>query len=83
MESMKDKYAMIIYYSNEDKVWIVVYPELPGCMTHGKTIEEAVKMGEEAKTLWLETTRDQKWPAPKRKLKDYKSVSKLLKRWEG
>jgi predicted RNase H-like HicB family nuclease len=30
-------------------------PDLPGCMTQGKTIEEVVVNIEEAKRLWIET----------------------------
>jgi hypothetical protein len=29
------KYEIIIYWSNEDRVFVAEVPELPGCMAHG------------------------------------------------
>ncbi len=31
------KYEIIIYWSNEDQVFVAEAPELPGCMAHGET----------------------------------------------
>ena len=31
------KYEIIIYWSEEDKIFIAEVPELPGCIAHGKT----------------------------------------------
>ena len=36
------KYEIIIYWSNQDQVFIAVVPELPGCMAHGSTPEAAL-----------------------------------------
>ena len=36
------RYSMLIQWSDEDQLYIVEVPELPGCKTHGKTYEEAV-----------------------------------------
>jgi predicted RNase H-like HicB family nuclease len=33
------KYEIIIYWSDEDEAFIVVVPELPGCVAHGDTRE--------------------------------------------
>ncbi len=33
---------MLIRWSDEDQLYIVDVPELPGCTTHGQTYEEAV-----------------------------------------
>ena len=38
------KYEIIIYWSKEDAVFIAEIPELPGCMAHGDTPEDALKM---------------------------------------
>lgn len=35
--------------------FLITYPDLPGCMSDGETIEEAVEMGQDAKRAWLET----------------------------
>jgi len=37
------KYEIIIYWSKEDDAFVAEAPELPGCMAHGKTYEEAIK----------------------------------------
>jgi hypothetical protein len=31
------EYEIIIYWSNEDQVFVAEVPELPGCMAHSKT----------------------------------------------
>lgn len=37
------KYAIEIFYSEEDEGYISVVPELPGCSAFGKTEEEALE----------------------------------------
>ncbi len=34
--------------------YVAVYPDLPGCMTQGDTLEELVAMAEDAKQNWIE-----------------------------
>ena len=51
------RYSMVIQWSDEDGAYIVTVPELPGCMTHGATHEEAVKQGEDAIASWLDAAR--------------------------
>lgn len=41
-------------FQDEDGTWFLKYPDLPGCMTCGDTLEEVVRMGEDAKTGWIE-----------------------------
>ena len=64
---MSDKYEIIIYWSDEDQVFIAEVPELPGCMTHGKTRESALKNAKDAISLWLDTAREFGDPIPKPK----------------
>lgn len=51
------KYEIKIDWSEEDKVYVVTVPELPGCMTHGDTPEEAAKMAGEAIEGHIEAMR--------------------------
>jgi predicted RNase H-like HicB family nuclease len=51
------RYALVIEWSDEDQVFIVSAPDLPGLRTHGASREEAVMMGEEAVVLWLGANR--------------------------
>ena len=54
----ESKYEMIIYWSKQDKAFLVEVPELPGCMADGETREEAIKNANEVIELWIETARD-------------------------
>lgn len=38
--------------------WLIIYPDLPGCMSDGETIEEAMKNGKDALECWLEACRE-------------------------
>ncbi len=58
------RYSMVIEWSEEDQAFIVTVPELPGCMTHGATYEEAVRQGEDAIATWLATARAYGDPIP-------------------
>ena len=49
------KYSMEIFYSEEDRGYIALAPELPGCSAFGETEEEALKEIKVAIDLWLET----------------------------
>ncbi len=40
---MMYKYAIILYWSNEDDAFVAEVPELPGCMAHGDTQEATLK----------------------------------------
>ncbi len=51
------KYAIEIFYSEEDEGYIAVVPELPECSAFGETEEEALKEIKVAIDLWLETAR--------------------------
>jgi len=49
------RYAIEIFYSGEDRGFIAIAPELPGCSAFGKTEEEALREIKAAIDLWLET----------------------------
>ena len=38
--------------------YTVVVPSLPGCVTYGDTIEEAIKMAKEAIELYIESLKE-------------------------
>lgn len=64
---MMHKYEMIIYWSQEDKAFVVDVPELPGCMAHGNTRETALQAANEAIELWIETASAEGDPIPEPK----------------
>ncbi len=61
------KYEIIIFWSNEDDAFVAEVPELPGCMAHGSTQDEALVNIREAMDLWIETAKEfgDPIPAPK------------------
>ena len=61
------KYEIIIYWSNEDHVFIADVPELPGCMAHGETQEAALQHVKEAMQLWIDTALEFGDPVPEPK----------------
>ena len=48
-----DHYSMLIQWDKDDCIYVVTVPELPGCQTHGKTYEEAVRQGRDAIESWI------------------------------
>jgi predicted RNase H-like HicB family nuclease len=55
---MEPKYEMVIYWSQEDRAFIVEVPELPGCMADGRTYHEAVANAEVIINEWMETAKE-------------------------
>ena len=62
-----DRYEVIIFWSNEDQAYIAEVPELPGCMAHGATHEDALLNAKEATELWIATAREFRDPIPEPK----------------
>lgn len=61
------RYEVIIYWSEEDEVFIAEVPELPGCMADGATYQEALANAEVIIQEWIETARELKRPIPEPK----------------
>jgi predicted RNase H-like HicB family nuclease len=61
------KYQLIIYWSKQDKAFVVEVPELPGCMADGSTYEEAVAGAQEVIQEWIETANALGRPIPEPK----------------
>ena len=64
---MKSRYEIIIYWSAEDRSYIAEVPELPGCMSDGKTYQEALSNVEIIIQEWIETATELKRPVPQPK----------------
>jgi predicted RNase H-like HicB family nuclease len=60
-----NKYAIEIFFSEEDEGYIAVVPELPGCSAFGETSKEALEEVEIAMDLWLETAKKEGRNIPK------------------
>ena len=64
------KYELIVYWSEEDKRYIVEIPELSGCMADGVTYEKAIKNAQVVISEWIETakTSGREIPEPRGRL---------------
>ena len=61
------KYEVILYWSEEDQVFVAEVPELPGCIAHGKSQEESLASAQEAVQLWIDTAKEFGDPVPEPK----------------
>lgn len=73
------KYKVNIFWSEDDKSYIAEMPELAGCMSDGKTYEEALKNIEIIAEEWIETAEMQgrKIPRP-RPARNVKNLTKKV-----
>jgi len=53
------KYAIEIFYSDDDEGYIAIVPELPGCSAFGETEEEALREVKIAMQLWIATAKQE------------------------
>lgn len=49
-------YRIELFFEPEEKYWYAEFPELPGCLAHGATKEEALANAIKAEEAWLEAT---------------------------
>ena len=64
---MMHKYGIVISWSTEDEAFVAQAPELPGCMAHGDSQQEALAEIEQAIHLWIETAQEFGDPIPEPK----------------
>ncbi len=53
-----------IFHSNDDGTFTITYPDLPGCISEGKSLGNAISMAQSALTQWIEYLTDKKQPIP-------------------
>lgn len=61
------KYEILLYWSEEDSAFIAEVPELPGCIAHGQSPENALKNVHDAIRLWIKTADEFGDPVPQPK----------------
>ena len=54
----------VIIYPGEDEFWVAECPSLPGCISQGRTREEAVENIREAIQGYIVTLEDDRLPVP-------------------
>ena len=70
---MNAKYAIILFWSEDDQAFVAEVPELPGCIAHGDSQESALARVNEAIALWIATAKELERvvPTPKSKRSTY------------
>ncbi len=58
------KYTIILDPDPEEGGYTVTVPSLPGCVTQGETVEEAIAMARDAIRLFIETLIENGEPVP-------------------
>lgn len=53
-----------IFHKNEDSTYTIIFPDLPGCISEGKSIANAIFMSQAALTQWVEYLKDKKLQLP-------------------
>lgn len=55
----------VVIYPGEDGCWVVECPSLPGCISQGKTREEAIQNIKEAISCYVHSLEEDRLPVPK------------------
>ena len=53
-----------LFHSNEDGSFTITFPDLPGCISEGKSLENAMYMAQSALTQWIEYLTGEKHDVP-------------------
>lgn len=59
---MKLSYRIEIVEDKDEGGYVISYPDLPGCITCGETIETAVVNAVDAKKAWIEAALEEGLP---------------------
>lgn len=61
-----------IFHTNEDGSYTITFPDLPGCISEGKNLGNALYMAQAALAQWIEYLADKKLEIPASS--DFKSI---------
>jgi len=53
-----------VFHANDDNSYTVTFPDLPGCITEGKTLANALYMAQSALSEWIGYLKDRKQELP-------------------
>jgi predicted RNase H-like HicB family nuclease len=59
-----NRYAIVVFWSDEDQAWVADVPDLKSCSAFGDTPEAAVAEVRVAMEAWLEAAREAGIPIP-------------------
>ena len=47
-----------LFSQNDDKTYTITFPDLPGCISEGKSLENALRMAHSALTQWVDYLKE-------------------------
>ena len=65
MKKLKYPFEIQMLDESEGGGYLITFPDLPGCMSDGETIEEAIENGKDAVNCWIQTAKEFDDPVPK------------------
>ena len=65
-----------IFHRNKDESYTILFPDLPGCISEGKTLGNAMHMAQSALFQWISYLADKKQPIPNASQVDKVKISK-------
>ena len=60
-----------VAHADPDGGYVIVYPDLPGCLSQAETLEEIPVMAEDARTGWIETEYEEGRNIPEPSYQEY------------
>ncbi len=77
-EYMKLPYRIELIPDADEGGFVVTFPDLPGCISSGETVEEACRNADDAKREWLMAAIEEGMPIPEPdSIEDYSGQFKL------
>ncbi len=67
LEKVGATMRQVVIYPGEDNYWVAECPSLPGCISQGKTKEDAIANIREAIEGYVSTLQEDKLPVPREK----------------
>jgi len=63
-EILRTPYTFIAIADQDDGGWVIMYPDLPGCVTQADTYDEAARMAKDAFETWMTYRYEEGLPIP-------------------
>ena len=61
---MKEYVYPAVFHPNDDGTFTILFPDLPGCISEGKTLGNAMYMAQSALSQWIEYHTEKKLALP-------------------
>src|SRR5476649_2856027 len=65
MKEIEYRFTVRPLTAEEGGGYLIEFPDLPGCMSDGDTIDEAIENGQDAIQAWIEAAKEMGRPIPK------------------